>query len=183
MTTLAAVLAAGDGSRFGGPKLLAPFRGRPLVVWALEAAAAAGLDETIVVTGGQDLGAVVPEGVTVVANPDWALGQATSLQAAVRHAVTAGHRALVVGLGDTPLVPAEAWRTVAGAAGPVVTASYAGRPRPPVRLAAEVWPLLPVAGDEGARVLLAEHPDLVTAVPCAGDPVDVDTREDLERWS
>ena len=183
MTTLAAVLAAGDGSRFGGPKLRVDVRGRPLVAWAMAAALEAGLDETIVVTGGEDLTDVVPDGVTSVANPDWAAGQATSLQAAVRHAEAQGHDALVVGLGDSPLVPAGAWRAVAAADGPVVIAEYDGRRRPPVRLGREVWALLPTVGDEGARVLLRGRPDLVTAVPCAGDPRDVDTEGDLERWS
>ncbi|MET0148584.1 MAG: NTP transferase domain-containing protein, partial [Acidimicrobiales bacterium] len=69
MSTLAAVLAAGDGSRFGGPKLLVYFRGRPLVAWALDAALDAGLDETVVVVGSQALGAVVPDGITVLDNP------------------------------------------------------------------------------------------------------------------
>jgi len=183
VTVLAVVLAAGDGSRFGGPKLLADFRGRPLVAWAVEAALAAGLDEVAVVTGGQDLAAVLPAGVTEVPNPRWAEGQASSLQAAVTHAEAAGHEAIVVGLGDSPLVGSGAWRAVAAADGPIVTAEFDGRRRPPVRLAREVWPLLPTEGDEGARALLRERPDLVTAVPCAGDPVDVDTQGDLERWS
>jgi len=183
VTVLAAVLAAGDGSRFGGPKLRAPLRGRPLVTWVLEAALAAGLDETVVITGGEDLASVVPEGVTVLDNPDWAEGQATSLQVAVRHADARGHDAVVIGLGDSPMVPAEAWRAVAVVDAPVVTAEFDGARRPPVRLAREVWALLPTEGDEGARVLLQGRPDLVTAVPCAGDPRDVDTEGDLERWS
>lgn len=181
MTTLGVVLAAGAGSRFGGPKLLADFRGRPLVAWAVDAALDAGLDEVAVVTGGQEL--PLPEGVTELPNPRWAEGQATSLRVAVAHASAAGHDALLVGLGDSPLVGADAWRAVASAEGPVVTAEYDGERRPPVRLAREVWPLLPADGDEGARALMRARPDLVTAVPCAGNPVDVDTQGDLERWS
>jgi nicotine blue oxidoreductase len=183
VTTLAVVLAAGDGSRFGGPKLLAEIEGVPLVRWAVDAAVEAGLDEVAVVTGGQDLSTALPGGVTVLANPRWAGGQATSLQVAVAHADASGHDTVVVGLGDSPLVGADAWRAVAAAEGPIVTASFGGRRRPPVRLAREVWPLLPVDGDEGARALMRERPDLVAAVPCAGDPIDVDTQGDLERWS
>jgi CTP:molybdopterin cytidylyltransferase MocA len=182
MSTAAVVLAAGGGSRFGGDgnKLLAPFRGRPLVAWALEAAS--GLDELIIVTGAVDLGAVVPAGARVVRNERWAEGQATSLAVAVAAAL--GHDAVVVGLGDQPLVPAEAWRLVAAAtATPMAVATYAGARRNPVRLAAEVWPQLPAEGDEGARSLLRRRNDLVTEVACPGDPADVDTQEDLATWS
>jgi len=183
LTTLAVVLAAGAGRRFGGPKLRAPFRGRPLVTWAVDAALGAGLDEVVVVTGGQDLGDLLPAGVVEVANPRWVEGQASSLQAAVTHARAGGHDAIVVALGDSPLVGSDAWAAVAAAGGPIATATFAGRRRPPVRLDREVWPLLPGTGDEGARALMADRPDLVVEVPCAGDPLDVDTEEDLAAWS
>lgn len=186
MTTAAVVLAAGGGSRFEGPehKLLSTFRGRLLVSWALAAAAGAGLDEVAVVVGAVDLGAVVPAGVAVIENADWASGQASSLQAAVSWATARRHGAIVVGLGDQPLVPASAWTSVAGsAAAPIAIATFGGARRPPVRLDRSVWALLPTGGDEGARVLMGERPDLVCEVVCEGHPADIDNEEDLHRWS
>jgi CTP:molybdopterin cytidylyltransferase MocA len=181
MTTAAVVLAAGRGSRFlAGPKLLAPFRGRPLVTWALDAALAAGLDDTFVVVGETPLGDAVPQGVTVVANDDWAQGIATSLCAGVRAADERGHDAVVVGLADQPLVAVAAWVAVAASASPVAVATYGGQRRNPVRLTRAVWSLLPATGDDGARVLVRDRPDLGAEVPCDGDPADVDTLADLE---
>ena len=185
MTTAAVVLAAGGGSRFAGAthKLRADFRGRPLVVWAVEAALAAGLDETAVVVGGVPLDDVLPAGATVLTNPRWSEGQATSLRVAVAWAAERGHDAIVVGLGDQPLVEPDAWVAVAASDGPVAVATYDGARRLPVRLHRDVWPLLPTDGDEGARPLMRRRPDLVSEVPCRGNPADVDTVEDLRRWS
>ena len=190
-TLAAVVLAAGAGRRFaasGGErhKLSAPFRGRPLASWALDQAVAAAIGPVWVVTGAADLPASVPvpDGVELLANPRWAEGMATSLQVAVARARVEGLVAIVVGLADQPLVTAEAWRRVAAAASrPIARASYDGVPGHPVRLAAEVWPELPTTGDEGARSLLRCHPELVDDVACPGHPADVDTREDVQRWS
>jgi CTP:molybdopterin cytidylyltransferase MocA len=185
MRTAAVVLAAGAGTRFitTTHKLLADFRGRPLVTWALEHARAAELDETLVVTGAVDLGSAIPEGLGEVRNDRWAEGQATSLQAGIAWAEEAGFDAVVVGLGDQPLIPPEAWRTVAASSSPIAVAVFDGQRRPPTRLAAAVWPLLPRQGDEGARVVMAQHPELVEAVSCPGQPIDIDTLEDLAQWS
>lgn len=178
MTVAAVVLAAGGASRFeGGHKLLEPLRGRPLVEWAIDAASV--LDELIVVVGAVEV--PVPPQATLVRNLSWGDGMATSLQAAI--AVAGDHEAIVVGLGDQPFVPADAWRAVAASPSPIAVATYDGKRRNPVRLAREVWPLLPTTGDEGARSVIAGRPDLVAEVPCLGDPADVDTREDLARWS
>ncbi len=184
----AVLLAAGGGSRFGGGghKLLAPLDGRPLVAWALRSAVAAALDAVVVVTGAVPLDELVADvagdRAVVVRNDLWRDGQAGSLQAGIAWCATRGMDAAVVGLGDQPLVGAAAWRAVADAAwAPVVTATFGGRRRPPVRLARAVWPLLPREGDDGARVLMKQRPDLVGEVTCSGDPVDVDTRDDLDR--
>jgi len=185
VSTAAVVLAAGGGERFEGTehKLRAVLRGQPLVAHAVKHAMGGGFGEVVVVTGAVDLDDVIDDRCTRLHNPAWSEGQATSLQVAVDHARAVGHAAIVVGLGDQPFVAPEVWRSVAASESPLAVATFEGRRRPPVRLAAEVWPLLPRRGDEGARRLLASRPELVREVPCRGEPADIDTLEDLARWS
>jgi molybdenum cofactor cytidylyltransferase len=189
VTVLGVVLAAGAGDRFrasggDGAKQLARVDGRTLVERSVAAALDAGLDEVVVVAGAVDLSAV-DLGTPVLDNPRWAEGIATSLQVGVRHAGAGGHGALVVGLADQPGVRAAAWRAVAAATDdpPIAVASHGGQRGNPVRLARSVWPDLPETGDEGARALIRRRPELVQAVPCVGRSDDIDTLEDLDRWS
>jgi molybdenum cofactor cytidylyltransferase len=183
--TAAVLLAAGAGTRFAGPthKLLTIVDGAPLVAHALGNMTRSTITPLAVVTGAVDLAGVIPDGLTVVPNPDWAGGMATSLAAAVRWADTQDLDAIVVGLGDQPSITPASWRAVASVtATPVVIATYDGRRGHPVRLARAVWDRLPITGDQGARVVMAGWPELVTEVACEGDPTDVDTVEDLSRW-
>lgn len=180
------VLAAGGGTRFGGEahKLRTPFRGRPLVCWAVDAAREAGLPVVVVVTGAVPLDDLLPDDVVVVRNDRWQDGIATSVRVGIGEASERGCEAVVVGPADQPLVPASAWRAVAAVEdAAVAVATYGGQRRNPVRLARAAWSLLPVTGDEGARALMRGRPDLVREVACEGEPADVDTVEDLRAWS
>jgi CTP:molybdopterin cytidylyltransferase MocA len=183
--TAVVLLAAGGGTRFAGAthKLLAPWRGHPVVWWAAHAALDAAIGPVWAVTGAADVAGALPGDVVTLANDAWAEGQATSLQVAVAAARGAGLDAVVVGLGDQPAVGADPWRAVAACPAPIAVATYDGRRRNPVRLARQVWDALPTSGDEGARVVIRGRPDLVREVACTGNPADIDTVEDLIRWS
>ncbi len=181
------ILAAGGSSRFGAaPKQLATFKGLPMVRIAVDAALSAGVFEAVgVVTGAVDLADVLPADVTLIHNPDWADGQASSVQAGVRWAAELGVDAVVIGLGDQPMVVAEAWKLVAEAPStvPILIATYEGRRGNPVRLSSEVWDQMPTTGDEGARAVVRLRPELAGEIPCPGTMVDIDTQEDFDRWN
>ena len=192
MSVAAVILAAGGGSRFNrgdlaatpGEKLLRVVEGRALVTWALAPAIDARLDEVVVVAGAADLKAILPESVTLLQNDEWTRGQATSLRMGLAWCASRGHQSAVIGLGDMPGLSAEAWRAVADAPlGPIVFATYRGKRAHPVRLDAEIWSLLPSDGDEGARALVRRRPELAREVACLGEPTDIDTPQDLQRWS
>ena len=184
------VLAAGAGSRFGGGKLLAEYRGRPLIEATLLRLREAPADETIVVVGNDAeglRGLCESYGVRLAENPDWAEGMATSVKEGLA-ACSPDADAAVVVLGDQPLVGAKAVERLVeayegGAA--VAVATYGGERRNPALFTRRMWPMLEeeLSGDEGARGFLRRHPEMVTEVPCddVADPTDVDTVEDLRR--
>jgi len=185
VTTVAVVLAAGAGSRFSGPthKLLAPLGTETLAGRAIGAARAAAIGPVIVVVGAVDLPSDVTAGCLVVRNPNWAEGQATSVQCAVTAARAHDADAVVIGLADQPFVTPDAWQAIASSTSPIAVATYDGVRGNPVRLHESVWSLLPVTGDSGARDLIRLRPELVSEVACNGSSADIDTQEDLDSWT
>jgi CTP:molybdopterin cytidylyltransferase MocA len=185
MTVAAILLAAGGGSRWLGPghKLVARLADSTVVETAMSHVPQCEFDEFVVVDGAIELTQMCPAGTTVLHNPNWASGQGSSLGLALDHARDRGHTILVVGLGDQPGIATESWRAVRDARSPIAVATYDGRRGHPVRLAREVWDLLDLSGDRGAGPLMRGRPDLVTEVPCFGDPRDIDTVGDLRRWT
>lgn len=184
--TIAAIVLAGHRPSLlpdrASALFLASFRGRPLVSWAVDAARAAELDETIVVTGSADLSAVLPSHVTEVHNNRWPEGAATSLHAGLAAASWEGHSVAVVGCGDQPLIGAGAWIGVASTEAPIAVASFDGRRSWPVRLSAEIWSLLAHVGDDPVALFMQTHPKLVVDVPCTGDPHLFASVEELAAW-
>ncbi|WP_424186054.1 nucleotidyltransferase family protein [Actinokineospora sp. G85] len=89
MSVVGLVLAAGGGRRFGAPKALVRFAGRTLVDLAVTAVS--GCDAVVVVVGaaGDEVRDAVAGRCSVVENPEWETGMASSLRAGLA-AVQAG---------------------------------------------------------------------------------------------
>jgi nicotine blue oxidoreductase len=183
------LLAAGQGSRFGGPKALIELGGRTLAQRGVDLLRAGGADPVLVVTGAAP---VSIDGTHTVHNPDFRTGMGSSLRAALHYLQTDPAApqapAVVVTLADQPLVGPEAVaRLIAAfrAGASVAVATYDGKPRNPVLLARERWAEVAelATGDSGARAFLRARPERVTFIECGdvGRADDIDTPEDLAR--
>jgi molybdenum cofactor cytidylyltransferase len=163
----AILLAAGAGTRFGGAKLRASWRGRPLIEAALATALAAPVREVIVVTGADPAVAALAEGLAA----SRAAGPTLRIVFAAHHAdgmgasLAAGATALAgdgdgvfVFLADMPLVPHDiAPRLARALAGGALAAApvHAGRRGHPALFSAGLLPdLARLGGDRGAREVL-----------------------------
>lgn len=190
MKVTAVVLAAGASSRFGSNKLLAPLAGRPVLQHALDAVAAAGLGDVVVVLG--DGHAAVEQEIAWrrerrVVNARPGDGLSSSLRVGLDAAADdPACDAVIVVLGDQPALQPGAVEAVVAAAtdSPThlfVRARYPDDDAPnPVLVRRTAWATAAgLSGDRGLGPLLAAHPALVLAVDVVGTNPDVDTPDDL----
>jgi CTP:molybdopterin cytidylyltransferase MocA/ADP-ribose pyrophosphatase YjhB (NUDIX family) len=190
------VLAAGSSMRLGRPKQLLPLSGRPLLERTLDLTRATPFAQRVLVLGAHAReieAAVDTRDFTVIDNPDYASGQASSLRAGLRALDESVDAALVM-LGDQPLVPAWLPATLSAAFNPsrhvAARPRYAGGPGNPVLLSRALFAELEqLDGDVGARDVLKRHAHRVldVALPDFPTPRDVDTDDDyaalLLDWS
>ena len=180
VVVLGAVLAAGAGTRYGTPKILA-HQGEWLRK-AVGALLAGGCDEVVVAMGA----AVVepPSGAGVLVVDDWACGLSATVRRVLKRALgIPGCAGVVLHVVDTPDVGGAAVRRVLSESrrepSALVRAVYDGRPGHPVYLGrdhlADIVGAL--SGDSGAGAYLTSHRDAVITVEC-GDLAagrDIDT--------
>ncbi|MCV7023412.1 NTP transferase domain-containing protein [Mycolicibacterium novocastrense] len=168
------LLAAGAGTRYGMPKVLAA-QGEWLRA-AVDALSDGGCGDVVVVLGAAVV--EVPRPARAVFAEAWADGMSASLRAGLS-AVEADYA--VLHTVDTPDVGADVVRRVVTAAmtaeSGLARARYGRSPGHPVVIARRHWAALleEVHGDEGARSFLAARDDVV-AVDCA----DLATGRDID---
>jgi xanthine dehydrogenase accessory factor len=192
----ALVFAAGQGSRYGGAKLLADWRGAPVLHRALQTAFAAPADTVTVVTGAhaeevalcaRAFAASRPDGgrLRLVHAPDHALGLSASIREGVGSLPEDAWGAFLV-LGDMPRVPEAVLAPLARAlaeGAKVAAPRFAGRRGHPVLVGRALFDdLLALTGDRGAGELLRTLGAGLALVESPDDGVhfDVDEPADLE---
>lgn len=169
------VLAAGAGTRFGMPKVLAA-EGEWLKS-AVRALVGGGCADAIVVLGAAVV--AVPEPARAVVATEWSDGLSASLRTAIEAVAQTDADLMALQLVDTPDIGSDVIARVVAATAEtgLARAVYSGRPGHPVVIARRYWPELLVAlhGDEGAKPFLRGRTDVV-AVECG----DLATGADID---
>ena len=181
MTICTIILAAGAGSRFGGPKALAAWRDGTLLSRAVAAAPRG--SRIVVVTGahaGRITEAAEALSVATLHNADWERGMGTSIAAGLAcPAAQKADVALILPV-DQPFVPDAHLAALADAAmaqGLCVLTVDGHVTGPPAAIPARCFASLPALGAGGLKAALGAH----GTIPCPGALRDIDTPDDLAR--
>lgn len=178
------LMAAGNASRFQSNKLLAQFRGKPLVLWALERIDPARFSQVTVVTQYPEICTMAEEfGFPWLKNdhPDW--GAAYTIRLGTE--AMAQCDAILYLVADQPLLDAaaiakilETWQETPDR---IVAPAHDGRTGNPCIFPREFFPeLCQLQGDVGGKRVIKAHLDRLLTVEVAPDALfDCDTPEAL----
>lgn len=188
----AIILAAGMSSRMGKPKLLLPFKGLPLITYPHLLAQQNSLHPIVCVTGRYDeqitsVLAPVEPNITLHYNPHYESGMASSLKAGIR-AVYGKVDAVMIFLGDQPLVPNEAvqaiiaqYRDSEEAGIKIVRPLFGQRLGHPILFDSSLFDEFEaLQGDEGGKSIIQRHQNAVKLMqfPNSDWGIDIDTEEE-----
>ncbi|MCY0850437.1 nucleotidyltransferase family protein [Sulfuracidifex metallicus] len=172
----AVILAAGEGKRFGGNKLLFKLNGEPIIKKVISVI---NIDRVII--AGKYADELIPflKEEVVIYNPKWYEGMSTSIKLGVRFMKE--HEFILIVLGDMPFLSQEdVKRIIDNAEGEVVVPVHGGRRGNPVLFRTSVMLrfLDKITGDQGMRNLISKMK--IKEVECSeGILRDIDRKEDL----
>jgi molybdenum cofactor cytidylyltransferase len=190
----AIILAAGNSSRMGTPKLLLPWAGTTILGQVLSTFAAAGLQEVVVVIGAEhtrieslvaDLAGKIH--IRAVLNPAHAGGQMLDSIKVGLSALDARSRAALIGLGDQPQVRVETLERIMTAflstSSPLVIPSFQNRRGHPWLVSRPLWQvILDLPATATARQFLDASAGIVEYVDSDESILqDVDTPDEYAR--
>jgi molybdenum cofactor cytidylyltransferase len=180
------VLAAGLSKRMGEPKQSLLLAGKTILDWSTDAFLSSSVDDIIVIVNGSSPRKhETSRRLRYVVNPNPSLGISSSLKLGIR-SVRSGRDAVVVGLGDKPLVLpgtinalVDAYRRTKAK---IIVPIYEGKRGNPVLFQKSMFrSILELSGDVGAREVISSHEDVVSEVPVGdrGILLDIDTPSDV----
>lgn len=187
------ILAAGDSSRMGGePKQLLLYKGQTLIRRVTESALALQRGPVVVVLGA-NREQIIPElaglPITVIDNPGWSTGQASSLKTGLA-ALYLTHKdmdGVLVLHTDQPLVSLGLLlhmldiRSESGKG--IIACRYGTQIGVPAIFNRDyITELLQMDGDKSLQWVIVRHRDDCAEVPFEAGSIDLNTKRDVEQF-
>jgi molybdenum cofactor cytidylyltransferase len=182
------ILAAGSSERMGKPKQLLPYQGRSLIMHSVLVANEIKIGAPIIVTGAYDelirneLSTIEAD---VVHNPEWETGMASSIKTGLYFACQDGDlESVLITVSDQPFVSAKLYSAIINkkleSKKQIIACRYEdGTVGVPVLFSRSMFnELSNLKGQEGARMIIRNHPDLVDIIDFPSGGIDIDTLED-----
>ena len=184
-------MAAGRSTRFGAPKQLLPIAQTTMLEKVVHHALGSNLSQIIVVLGhlAETIQAKTDlSRTTVVVNPNYRMGQSTSVKAGIGRVATDSDAAMVL-LADQPLVGKSVINALIDSfqntRPPLVLPVFQGKRGNPVLISRSLFAEIRtgLAGDSGARQLFRKYSDQTKRVPMPNGHIlfDVDEMGDYLR--
>lgn len=181
------ILAAGSGSRFGGPKQLAIFRNKTFIENVIETTQSVNFQNRVVILGSQfeEIRDVINnKEVVILNNVNWKNGQASSVKLGVSYFLDHPVDAIIFLLVDQPQITPNMINNVlnlfAFQKPKIIVHNYKGENRHPILFAKETFQeLLKIKGDQGGRQLFDKLLTLQINLEDDYLALDIDTKDDL----
>jgi molybdenum cofactor cytidylyltransferase len=179
------ILAAGLGTRMGGLKPLATWRGKTLIECAIKSCTDTASGDIAMVLGHQEdkVSQVVPKSILRLSNPLYEEGIASSIRTAVTATRANGYRFLLLLCCDQPLITSnDLAALIAAKTGdkPITCARYEDTFGVPAVFEETVFDqLLQLRGDRGAKSIIRAHENQTTFLTMENAAFDVDSPEQL----
>lgn len=181
------ILAAGESKRFGEPKHLLDWKGKPIIQHIIEAALESDLSSISVVTGKYHKATIetLPElPINFIHNKNWHLGQSSSVKIGLEN-LDPNISGVVFFLADQPLIRSDLINTIldayASTLNPIIVPYVKGERGNPVLFDKALFSeLKDIKGDKGGRSLFVKYPIEKVEWDDRSPLVDIDSPEDYK---
>lgn len=180
------ILAAGASRRMGAPKQSLKIAGKPMLEHVVDAFSGSSLDEVVlVVRPGLPWNPPAKGLLRIVVNQHPEEGVSSSVRLGVR-SIDDDSEAVVIGLGDKPLLRSSTIRALVSAfresGSKIIIPTFDGIRGNPILFHRSLFPgMSRLKGDAGAKSVITRHAELVLEIPVSDEGIvaDVNTLADV----